>query len=156
MILTTHALTGAVIGKNISQPWIIIPVALTLHYLMDGIRHAEYFDDRTAKIKNTWWKVALDPLIGSVFIFSFIFIEAPDIGTIKNIALGVFFSLLPDGITLIHYFSGKKLFVRIKAFHALAHRYDKIPKYSPERRWSLKNARNDILISAIAIIFLFL
>jgi len=156
MILTTHALTGAVIGKNIGNPWIVILVSLVVHYLMDGIRHAEYFDDRIAKIKDTWWKVALDLAIPLFIIYLFIYSSVPGSKTVENIIIGSFFSVLPDGITLIYWFSGKKLFTRIKAFHALAHRYDKNPKYSPERQWNLKNARNDIIISVIAIILLFI
>lgn len=154
MILTTHALTGAIIGKNVNNPWIVIALSIIIHYLMDGIRHAEYFDDRIAKIKDTWWKVSLDLLIGGLIIYSTIFITQPPEEIIKNMILGAFFSVLPDSLTLIYWFSGKKLLTGIKAFHSLAHRYDKNPKYSPERQWNLKNARNDIIISVIAIIFL--
>lgn len=154
MILTTHALTGAVIGKNINNPWVVIALSLIVHYLMDGIRHAEYFDDRIARIKDTWWKVAIDLLIGSLIICLSVLITAPDEQTIRNMVLGAFFSILPDGLTLIYWFSGKKFLTGIKAFHSLAHRYDRNPKHSPERQWNLRNARNDIIISAIAIILL--
>jgi hypothetical protein len=156
MILTTHALTGAVIGKNIENPWLIIAASLIIHYAMDMICHAEYFDDRIASIKKDGWKVVLDLAVAAFFIYSWIYLEAPPMQVIENILLGVFFSILPDGITLLYWLSGKKLFKSIKKFHAFAHRYDKNPKYSPARKWNFQNARNDLLISAFAIILLFI
>jgi hypothetical protein len=87
-------------------------------------------------------------------VFAYFLLRNPDNQTISNIALGFFFSALPDGATLIHFLSGKKMLKRLKQFHALAHRYDKNPKYSPERTWNFRNATNDILISLIALILL--
>ena len=156
MILTTHALTGAVIGKYVKDPWLVVLISLVVHYAMDSIRHAEYFDDRIAKLKDTWWKVALDLLIPFSIIYFYIFSSQLDYKTAENIILGSFFSVLPDGLTLVYWFSGKKYFVRIKEFHSWAHRYNKCPKHSPERQWSLRNATNDIIISAVAVLLLFL
>jgi hypothetical protein len=156
MILSTHALVGAVIGKNIGNPWIVIALSLIVHYAMDMIHHAEYFDDRIASIKKDGWKVILDLLVAAFLIYFFVYISQPNSKLLENIMFGVFFSLLPDGITLIYYLSGNRLFKKIKVLHALAHRYNKNPKYSPERQWNFRNARNDIIISTIAIILLFL
>ena len=157
MILSTHALVGAAIGKNIDNPWIIILLSLAVHYFLDGFRHGEYFDDRTATIKSAWWKIALDLFIGFFIIISIIFLEKIDQHTVQNMAIGIFFSLIPDFITLMHWtFKQNKLLAKIKNFHAWAHKYSHFPKYSPERQWTLRNAANDILISAIAIIILFL
>jgi len=157
MILTTHALTGAVIGKTINIPWLIILLSLAIHYLMDGIRHAEYFDDRTANVKNTWWKVALDFAAGVVLIFFYLYFSDSDINITKNILLGAFFSMFPDLLTVIHWrFKKIPVLPQIKKFHSLAHRYDRFPKYSPERQWNLRNSANDIILSLIAILFLFI
>ena len=156
MILTTHALTGAVIGKYVKNPWEVILISLIVHYLMDGIRHAEYFDDRIAKFKDTWWKVAIDLLIPFSIIYLYIYSSQLDYKTVENIIIGSFFSVLPDGFTLLYWFSGKKYFISIKKFHNWAHHYDKCPKHSPERQWKLKNITNDIIISIIAIILLFI
>ncbi len=51
MILATHALTGAVIGKNIDSIPLIILASLAIHYAMDGFRHGEYFDDRASRLQ---------------------------------------------------------------------------------------------------------
>lgn len=156
MILATHALTGAVIGKSIDNPGLVIIFSLVVHFLMDSLRHGEYFDSRTATIRNTAWKVALDLLVAFSTISIFIYFKHPDIGTIRNIFLGMFFSMLPDGLTLLHdNYPNIKILEKIKVFHAWAHRYSRFPKHSPERQWTFRNALNDIFISLACIIILF-
>jgi hypothetical protein len=157
MILVTHALTGAVIGKNIESPWIIIVASLAVHYFMDSFRHGEYFDSRFATVKDTWWKIALDLAIGFIIIVLFLFYKRPDLQEVVNIFIGAFFSILPDFITLMHWtFKKNRALAKIKEFHSWAHRYSKLPKYSKKRQWTFRNAANDIFISIIAIIFLLL
>ena len=158
MILATHALIGAAIGSKIKNPWLIIPVALAVHYFLDTFRHGEYFDERTATIKNTYKKVALDLSVASVIILSFIYFEKLNFAAIRNILIGSFFSLLPDSLTLINYWKPEiKIFAKIKEFHTWAHMViNKIPKHAPERQWKLKNATNDILFSVLAILLLFI
>lgn len=157
MILATHALAGAVIGKNIDSIPLIILASLAIHYAMDGFRHGEYFDDRIAKVKDTWWKVALDLLVGSSIIFLFFYFKNSSYKEMENILIGSFFSILPDFITLMHWtFRNNKILAKIKTFHSWAHRYSRFPKYSKERQWTIGNARNDILFSILTIILLFL
>ncbi|MFZ2188597.1 MAG: hypothetical protein WAV73_03505 [Candidatus Moraniibacteriota bacterium] len=157
MILATHALTGAVIGKNIESPVLIIILSLAVHFIMDGLRHGEYFDSRVATTKDTWWKVALDLSAGLLLILSAIFFQKLSLTQTINVLLGAFFSTFPDLLTLLFYCKIRLPFlVKIKKFHALCHRYDKFPKYSPERLWTFRNSLNDIIISLLAIILLFL
>lgn len=155
MILATHALTGAVIGKSVNNPVLIITISLVAHYFLDGFRHGEYFDDRIATVRDTWWRVAVDLLSGFSIVFLIIYFQNPVLPAIKNIFIGTFFSILPDFITLMHWtFKQNKTLAKIKAFHSWAHRYSKFPKYSKERQWTFRNALNDILISATAILLL--
>ena len=155
MILTTHALVGAAIGKNIGSPWLIVPFSLAVHYFLDGFRHGEYFDERTATVKNTYKKVSLDLVIAFIIIFSFIYFEKLDFNVIRNIMIGVFFSLLPDFLTLINYWKPEiKIFAQIKKFHGIAHRYKHSPKHGPERQWNLRNMVNDIAFSFISLIII--
>lgn len=157
MILTTHALVGAAVGSKINNPLIIVPVVLAVHYFLDGFRHGEYIDDRKDNVKSTWWKVAIDILLGFSIIFYFLYFSKSDLKLSFNILLGTFFSMLPDLLTLIYYWrKDLKIINKIKAFHSFAHRYTKFPKYSPERQWTFRNAMNDITISIIAIIVLFI
>jgi hypothetical protein len=157
MILTTHALTGAAIGKNFGNIWLVIGLSLVVHFIMDSLRHGEYFDSRFATVKNTAWKITLDLIIGSAIILSYFYFKNPSLAEIRNIMSGAFFSLLPDGLTLLGWkFPRNKILAKIRDFHSWTHRYGKFPKYSYERQWSRRNALNDLAISAIAIAILFL
>ena len=40
MTATNHALTGAVIGLVIGQPWIAVPAAIVSHFVCDTLPHA--------------------------------------------------------------------------------------------------------------------
>lgn len=157
MILATHALVGAAIGKNVKNPWLVVLLSLAAHFLLDGFRHGEYFDNRIATLKNTWWKVTLDLTFASFAIFGYLGLNRPTPSVDFNILLGAFFSMLPDLLTVFYWlFPQNRLLAGIKKFHSLAHRYSRFPKHSPERQWTLRNARNDILISALAILLLLL
>lgn len=152
MILTTHALVGAALGKNIDSLWLLIPAALALHYAMDGLRHGEYFDIRFASFREKFSKISLDIFSAASIVFLLAYFFAADARTAQNILIGSFFSLLPDGLTFLlwTFFPRSKILKKIKLFHEWAHRYQKFPKYSPERQWTWQNARNDILTSATA------
>lgn len=155
MILATHALVGAAIGKNIDNPWIIIPVSLAVHYVIDSFRHGEYvesFDSKTAA-KNTWWRILLDLSAGLFIIGLIIIYNKPSLEKTFDILLGSFSSMFPDLLTLIYWKFKIPLLGKIYKFHSWVHRY---PRFSPEREWKLQNARNDILVSLLSIFFLFI
>lgn len=155
MILTTHALAGAVIGKLIPNPWIVIPASLVIHFSMDHLRHGEYveiFQNREA-VKKTWWKVALDLLFAFVIPLAFVYFGNFDYIQTRNIMLGVLFSTLPDAITFLYWKFDFKFLAPYYQFHSWVHRY---PRASQEREWTFRNAWNDTLISLICILLLFL
>jgi hypothetical protein len=51
MTATNHALTGAIIGLMVSDPFIAAPVALLSHFVLDSIPH-----HGSLKNKNVWLK----------------------------------------------------------------------------------------------------
>jgi hypothetical protein len=151
MILTTHALVGAALGKNLANPWLIAVLCLVAHFALDSFRHGEYIDHRE-KLKNLGRNVALDMSVGSLIILSVFFIQDWNWLIARNILLGISFSLLPDFLTLMHYrFPSFKILGKIYRFHQRVHPY---PHPSRQTRWNLRNATNDILFSLIAILFL--
>jgi hypothetical protein len=156
MVLTTHALVGAVIGKNIQNPWIIIILSLAFHYILDAVRHGEYVETFDSKVafKNTWWKVAVDFAVGLAIILFVIYFNNFDAITVRNIFIGMFFSMFPDSLTLIYWKTHWKFFEKLYKFHSWCHR---LPRLSPERKWKLNNEIYEIAISlsAIAIILFF-
>ena len=154
MILTTHALAGAVIGKNISQPWIIITLSIIIHFIMDTFRHGEYVElfSKNTSIKKSGWKIALDIFIGFSFLSLLFGLDQKDVTSITNVIIGIIASVFPDFVTFLYWKFRWKFLKRYYDFHSWIHKY---PRNAPERQWTLQNATNDILISTIAIILLF-
>lgn len=148
MILTTHALTGAVIGKNLDNPWLIIAASVALHFILDTLRHGEYLNQQS-KWKE-FWKVAVDILAGLSIIFSIIFFSDFSPTTVFNILLGAFFSMLPDLNTFLYWKLNFKFLRPIYEFHHWIHR----PENPIEEKWNLRNFVNDAVFSLSAIILL--
>jgi len=149
MTIVTHALAGAVIGKNINDPYLTAGIALTSHFLLDTIRHGEYISLKSS-IKDVW-KPLLDIFIGFSAVFIIFYFFPPTDLQLKNIVIGCIFSILPDSITFFYWKLNFKFLKKIIDFHNWVHRY---PRFSPERNWTFKNLKNDILVSLIAIIII--
>lgn len=152
MILSTHALVGATLGKEIDNPFILIPAAIVVHFFLDTFRHGEYLD-RNSTFKQVWWKAAVDIALAICVIALFIHIHRFNALRIKSILFGVFFSLFPDLLTLIYWKTNSRLLERLSRFHNRIHKY---PRFSKEREWTFRNGLNDILISAASIAILFI
>ncbi|OGI25765.1 MAG: hypothetical protein A3J76_00885 [Candidatus Moranbacteria bacterium RBG_13_45_13] len=150
MILTTHILSGALVGAEIKNPFYVAIVSVMLHFLIDLFPHGDYLNKKS----RLWefWKVAVDLAVGLGIVFAIIFFRNSTGNTtlLANIGIGIFFSLLPDGTTLL-YMIGMKYFKPIYNFHQKLHL---APDFSPEREFRLKNNLWDILISLISLYFL--
>ena len=155
MILVTHILSGAVIGENLDNPWLIIPTAFLVHFALDALPHGEYINSFKKKLtfKNTWWKVGLDLFSGLFIVFLFIFWSGSDMVKIENILIGAFFSILPDFLNLLYWKFGFRFLKKIHNFHHWIHGSS---RNMENNDWSLSNAKNDILISIISITLLFI
>ena len=152
MILTTHELVGATIGAKIHNPWLIIIFSLAMHFVLDTFRHGEYLNQKST-LKETFWKVALDLSAGLIVVFLYIYFSNPSLTKIGHIFLGLFTSILPDSLTFLYWNFRLSVLKKIYAFHSWCHKY---PPGTLERAWNFRNATNDILISLIAIIILFI
>ncbi|HEX8974351.1 MAG TPA: hypothetical protein VF817_02585 [Patescibacteria group bacterium] len=152
MILTTHALVGAALGKHVSNPWLIILIALPLHFFLDSFRHGEYLN-RKSTFANTWWKVAIDLVAGLSIVGAYILLFHPTILIIRNILIGTFASMFPDLLTVLYWKLNFKLLYKLFQFHAWVHPY---PKGDKRYDWNLRNGRNDIIFSILAIVLMLL
>lgn len=151
MILTTHALIGAAVGKYVHNPLILTAILIPLHYALDTFRHGEYLGQES-KTKEVLGKVMLDISCGLTIVALYSLFYHPTTQNMKAMFFGAFISMLPDFITFLHW----KLHVpglgKIYRFHQWVHRYK---RGSKERQWNLRNTANDILFSLIAIAILF-
>lgn len=161
MILPTHALVGAVIGKNINNTWIVVFLAVAVHFIMDTFRHGEYLyaNSKENYFRNSWWKVLLEIFTAIFAVFLIYHFGHFTSQNKKNILIGSIFSVLPDLITFLYWLNNRfsdhanYFLEKYYSFHSKIHRY---PRNAPERAWTLRNARNDIIISLLAIILLFI
>ena len=150
MILTTHILAGAVLGREIKNPYEIAGLAVAFHFALDLLPHGDYLNKKSSLWE--FWKVALDLAIGFSIVAAIFFCRGlTSTADLRNIIIGIFFSLLPDGTTFLYWKMGMKFLKPIKIFHEKLHRY---PEFSPESEFRLKNNLFDILISLVAIITL--
>lgn len=150
MILTTHILSGAVLGANVKNPYAVAGLAVALHFALDLLPHGDYLNKKSSLWE--FWKVALDLAIGfSIVAAIFLHQGFASTADLRNIIIGIFFSLLPDGTTFLYWRMGMKFLKPIKIFHEKLHRY---PEFSPESEFRLKNNLWDILISLISLITL--
>jgi len=121
MILTTHLLSGAALGANIKNPWLVVILSLILHFILDTLPHGDYLNQ-----KSSWRdfrKVIIDLALGLGIVFIIILSRNPAPQTILNIAIGIFFSLLPDGTTFLYFFMKMKFIKPLKTFHENLHSY---------------------------------
>ena len=52
MIALNHALTGAVIGLTVTNPWLALPLAFVSHLALDAIPHYDFPGDELARIRS--------------------------------------------------------------------------------------------------------
>lgn len=92
MLITPHVVLGAAIGSKIDNPYLIAPIALGSHFLLDKIPHWQETLYPYEPTKLTYIRILLD-IILSIGILYFL---AKIIPFQANIYIGIFFSLLPD------------------------------------------------------------
>lgn len=152
MILTTHLLTGAALGANIQNPYLVAASAILFHFALDTLPHGDYLNKNSRL--GEFWKVALDLAIGFSIISTIIFIRgltSYDGLDIRNISIGIFFSLFPDGLTFLYIWMKMKFLKPIRFFHENLHRFQ---NGAPEREFRLKNNLWDIIISFASLAIL--
>jgi hypothetical protein len=153
MILTTHALVGAAVGKYVQNPIALTAILIPLHYALDIFRHGEYLNKKST-FKNTWWKVALDLVAGISIIITAATWQKTSLQILFSMLAGAFVSMFPDLLTVLYWKLHFKFLGKIYHFHQFVHH--RFKDGSPEREWTIRNATNDIFFSIIALALLLL
>ena len=127
MILLPHMLVGAVLGAKIHSYFIILPVALALHFFLDCLPHWEYEKKKLsrlfgAKFQLFIFKALLDLALGLAAVW---WLFGGSL-YLKYVIFSVFISILPDGLTLINRLShGRIKFLdKLQLFHEKIHPRD--------------------------------
>lgn len=152
MILTTHILSGALIGAEIKNPFYVAVISIIVHFLLDLFPHGDYLNKKSRL--REFWKVAVDLAAGLGIVFAILFIRDPILNK-TTIAIGIFFSLLPDATTFSYLWLKMKFLKPIHDFHQKLHRIH-YPDFAPERKFRLKNNLWDVLISFVSLLILIL
>ena len=113
MIIAPHLIVGAAIGAKTHNLGLIIILGLISHFLMDKIPHWDYGvknieDYRIAKkIKYLFYltfKLFIDAAIGLSIVYLIILkTNLLNVESLKYIAIGIFFPLLPDMVLFTNY-----------------------------------------------------
>jgi hypothetical protein len=156
MILTSHILSGALIGTEIKNPVYIAIISIIVHFLLDLFPHGDYLNKKS-RLRD-FWKVGADLFIGLGIVLTIIFTknEMANGALIRNIAIGIFFSLLPDGTTFLYLWMKMKFLKPIYELHRKLHLIHH-PDFAPEREFRLKNNLWDTavcIVSAALLLFL--
>ena len=150
MILTTHILSGALIGAEIKNPFYVAVISIIVHFFLDLFPHGDYLNKKS-RLRD-FWKVGVDLLFGFLLIFFVIhFKKISDPLILRNIYIAIFFSLLPDATTFSYLWLKMKFLKPIYDFHQKLHHIH-YPDFAPEREFRLKNNLWDIIISLISLI----
>jgi len=152
MVLTPHILSGAALGANVQSPWAVAVFSIILHFLLDTLPHGDYLNKKSRL--GEFWKVAVDLTLGFALVAGALtFKGITDENMLRNVALGILFSLLPDGTTFLYIWMKMKSLSPIKKFHEKLHYH---PDFSPKRQFRFKNNLWDILISFTSLLILLL
>ncbi|MGD0576555.1 MAG: hypothetical protein ABSA74_00560 [Candidatus Staskawiczbacteria bacterium] len=147
MVLLVHLLFGALIGKEISNPFLAIILAFFGHYFLDFLPHIEY---PIKNIKNNQWRkaapdisrVASDFSAGILLIFLFS-------NNHSIIYVCAFFAILPDGFSLLNSLTENKILAKHSELHQGKLHFlenKKIPKF-----WRIFS---QVIVVVICIYFL--
>ncbi|MBI1888503.1 MAG: hypothetical protein HYS15_01005 [Candidatus Spechtbacteria bacterium] len=162
MLLGPHFLVGAAIASNFQNPLAGFVIAFLSHFFLDRIPHWEYSIEPLKEIKTKGMgyampilrRVALDVLLGFIVLIIASILARRDISFIQA-AVGGFFGILPDGLSMLLFLKrGKGIFASLLKifylFHQKAH-YDK--KANPPMRIGLSTQAIAILLAIYFLIF---
>lgn len=113
MLLTNHALTGALLGLSIENEAILMPTALASHFVLDVFPHVGG--------TNLSFKRPAGFIIGSIdlttatLVTIVIALAAPDRAV--RVFIGSFFACLPDFFHIPEILTGKRIDGAIGRFH---------------------------------------
>jgi hypothetical protein len=118
MLALVHLLLGAAIGKYFNNLWIVIPLAIASHYILDFIPHSQWGPVRNYKKgrfrgcdKKDLILKSVEPILGITLT---IYLVLANSTIFWPMLLGAFFSAAPDILLYPGYMYNSKI---AKAIH---------------------------------------
>lgn len=162
MILSPHIITGAALGANLHNPYLMPLGAMALHHLLDKTPHYDYQIKPFSSIVAL--KILLDIGVGTLTVLIIYLFFNPDID-LTYTATGMFFGTLPDAILLASFvFTKNETLLKYQKIHAFLHFNDKsvneemdknlTPQELFKKRFSWPRIFTQLAIAVIAIYFM--
>lgn len=128
MILSTHFVVGASLGRAFPDPIFLLSLPILSHFILDHLPHWEYID-RIEQLKGKPFHLLLDVVLGPLTIFLTLYLLndfSPE--KIAPALVGGFLGVLPDGIVFLKYLFKIKnrLLKKYENFHRLLHSEKKL------------------------------
>lgn len=117
MLLTPHAIVGVAIGSQIDKAWMVVPLAIGSHFLLDFLPHWERTIEPEDLNKKDIFIVLFD-IILAIFLTWLISSSSPKAELMWLGALG---ATVPDGHHLIHVLFGPEKLARYTSAHEKYH-----------------------------------
>ena len=114
MLLTPHTFVGIAIASLIPNPFIAVPLSFIGHFLGDKVPHWDFFSNTKKEERTTGWRpmaVMADLAVGvavGVAFTSYAYWALNDVNYALNIFLCGIASVLPDALSSLDLFLGKK------------------------------------------------
>ncbi len=117
MLLSLHAVTGAVIGIAVHQPLLSAPIAFATHVLLDATPHWNFPVPQKRTLRGFWVSFGPD-MVGTILVTGLLMFWFSEVWL--SVLWGVCWASLPDFLTL---FEKQDPWARIlRAFYTLHER----------------------------------
>lgn len=117
MLTTPHLLVGAAIGSQFHNPYIVVPVAVASHFVLDGIPHLMGIVEVHDLDKKDLVLVASDVILG----ISLVYILSHSSVDPGMIYLGAFSAMVPDFHHSFQALFGPNRLKKYTSFHLRFH-----------------------------------
>lgn len=114
MLLTPHTFVGVAIASLIPNPFIAVPLSFIGHFLGDKVPHWDFYSNTKREERTTGWRpmavmgdLAVGVAVGVAFT-SYAYWALNDVNFAVNIFLCGVASVLPDALSSLDLFLGKK------------------------------------------------
>lgn len=117
MLLTPHAIVGAAIGSQLDRAWMVAPIAIGSHFILDAVPHWEKSVEVEDLNKKDIFVVLLDIFL-SITLTWLIGTSNPNW---EMIWLGALSATVPDAHHLVHVIFGSEKLQRYTKAHDKYH-----------------------------------
>ena len=112
MIATNHALTGALIGLTVHNPWVALPAAFVSHVLCDAIPHFAAANDKDWLSKPSFVRYLVADAFGCFLVVLVLFVARAPYWQLASIC--AFLATSPDFLWIREFMTRRagRVFVR--------------------------------------------